>query len=370
MTTLKTFLHRLIRNPGENLPSRILLAPLTFLSFLYGLAVTVRVFFYRKGIYRSRSLPCRVVSVGNLTLGGTGKTPFVILLAEMIRRRGYRAAVLSRGYRGKYEGPFALVSDGDRILMDPLQAGDEPCLLARKLKGVPVIVGRERWVAGRFAIDRFRTEVLILDDGFQHLALNRDLNFLLLDSFSPFGNGRLFPRGELREPLSQVHRADALILTKGGADDMIINLGKRFMNLSEGKPVFRVRYEPGKIIVWGQERVLSALDLKKKRILAFSGLARPESFEKTLRGLEAEIVGFETFPDHYAYEGKDLERLREKALRAGAEAMVTTEKDMVRIQDFPPGTIPLWALSVRHVFPEEDLTRFETFLFERLDRNA
>ncbi len=308
--------------------------------------------------------------MGNLTLGGTGKTPFVILLAEMVRRRGYRTAILSRGYKGKYEGPCALVSDGDRVLMDPPQAGDEPCLLARKLEGVPVIVGRERWVAGRFAIDRFRTEVLILDDGFQHLALNRDLNFLLLDSFSPFGNGKLFPRGELREPLSQVRRADALVLTKGGADDMIINLGKRFMNLSEGRPVFRAWYEPEEIKVWGQETVLSCLNLKKRRILAFSGLARPESFEKTLRGLEAEIVQFETFPDHYAYEGKDLERLREEALRAGAEAMVTTEKDMVRIQDFPLGTIPLWALSVRHVFPGEDLARFETFLFERLGQNA
>jgi tetraacyldisaccharide 4'-kinase len=370
MTPLKNFLHQLIRNPGANLPSRILLAPLTFLSFLYGLAVILRVFFYRKGIYRSRSLPCRVVSVGNLTLGGTGKTPFVMMLAEMIHRRGYRTAVLSRGYKGDYESPCALVSDGDRILMDPLQAGDEPCLLARKLKGVPVVVGRERWVAGRLAIDRFRTEVLILDDGFQHLALNRDLNFLLLDSLSPFGNGRLFPRGELREPLSQVRRADALVLTKGGADDMIINLGKRFRNLWEGKPVFRVRYEPEEIRVWGQERFLPCLNLKKKRILAFSGLARPESFKKTLEGLEAEIAGFETFPDHYSYEGKDLERMKEKALRAGAEVMVTTEKDMVRIKDFPPGTMPLWALSVRHVFPGEDLARFETFLFERLGRNA
>jgi tetraacyldisaccharide 4'-kinase len=370
MTLLKTFLHRLIRNPGENLPFRILLAPLTLLSFLYGLAVTVRVFFYRRGIYRSRSLPCRVVSVGNLTLGGTGKTPFVILLAEMIRRRGYRTAVLSRGYKGKYEGSCALVSDGDRILMDPLQAGDEPCLLARKLKGVPVIVGRERWAAGRLAIDRFRTEVLILDDGFQHLALNRDLNFLLLDSLSPFGNGRLFPRGELREPLSQARRADALVLTKWGTGDIIIHLGKRFMNLWEGRPVFRVRYEPEEIKVWEQEKVLPCVNLKKKRILAFSGLARPESFEKTLRELEAEIVGFETFPDHYVYEGKDLEQLRGKAVRAGAEAMVTTEKDLVRIKDFPPGTMPLWALSVRHVFPAEDLARFETFLFERLGRDA
>ena len=142
------------------------------------------------------------------------------------------------------------------------------------------------------------------------------------------------------------------------------------MNLWEGRPVFRVRYEPEEIKIWGQEEGLPCVNLRNKRILAFSGLARPESFEETLRELEAEIVGFETFPDHYAYGGKDLEQMRGKAVRAGAEAMVTTEKDMVRIKDFAPGEMPLWVLSVRHVFSGEDLSRFETFLFERLGWNA
>jgi tetraacyldisaccharide 4'-kinase len=195
---LKSFLHCLISNPGESKLQKILLAPLSILALLYGWVGLARVFFYRKGIYRTHSLPCKVVSVGNITLGGTGKTPFVCLVAEMIHKRGYRTAVLSRGYRGSYEGTYALVSDEERVLLDPRQAGDEPCLLARKLKGIPVIVGRERWIAGRYAIDRFHTQVLILDDGFQHLALGRDINLLLLDSSSPFGNGWVFPRGELR----------------------------------------------------------------------------------------------------------------------------------------------------------------------------
>ena len=367
---MKNFLHRLISNPRESKLQKILLAPLSILSLLYGWAVSARVFFYRKGIYRTHSLPCKVISVGNLTLGGTGKTPFACLVAEMVRKRGYRTAVLSRGYKGGYQGAYALVSDGERVLLDPAQAGDEPCLLARKLKGVPVIVGKKRWIAGRYAIDRFHAEVLILDDGFQHLALKRDINLLLLDSSSPFDNGRLFPRGELRESLNQVRRADALVLTKGGTDDIIINLRKRFMNLSKDLPIFRVRYDPEAIQVWGEKGTLAPQDLREKRILAFCGLAKPESFEKTLGGLGAQILHFEPFPDHFSYKEEDLERLRRIAGEVGAEAMVTTEKDMVRFKDFAPGTIPLWALSVRHVFQGDDHSRLEAFLFGRLGQKA
>ena len=367
---MKNFLHRLISNPQESKLQKILLAPLSILSLLYAWVVSARVFFYRKGIFRTRSLPCLVISVGNITLGGTGKTPFVCLVAEMLHNRGYRTAVLSRGYKGSYEGAYAVVSDGERVLLGPRQAGDEPCLLAQKLRGIPVIVGRERWIAGRYAIDQFHTQVLILDDGFQHLALKRDMNLLLLDSSSPFGNGRLFPRGELRESLSQVRRAEAVVLTKGGGDDIINNLGKRFMNLSKEIPVFRVRYDPQAIQVEGEEKIRSSQDLRGKRILGFCGLAKPESFEKSLRQLGAEILHFQPFPDHFPYKEKDLERLRRVAGQVGAEAMVTTEKDMVRLRDFSRGRIPLWALSVRHAFQGDDHSRFETFLFGRLGPKA
>jgi tetraacyldisaccharide 4'-kinase len=367
---LKKFLHRLISNPRESKLQKILLFPLSVLSLLYGWVMSARVFFYRKGIYRTHSLPCKVISVGNLALGGTGKTPFVCLVAEMVHQSGYRTAVISRGYKGSYEGAQALVSDGERVLLDSRRAGDEPVLLARKLKGVPVIVGRERRIAGQYAIDRFQTEVLILDDGFQHLALRRDINFLLLDSSSPFGNARLLPRGELREPLSQFRRADALVLTKGGGDDIINNLGKRFMNLPKELPIFRVWYEPETIQVWGEERTLPPQDLRGKKIWAFCGLAKPGSFEKTLRGLGAEILHFEPFPDHFSYGEKDLERVGDQANQAGAEVLVTTEKDMMRLEGFPRGAVPLWALSVRHVFSGDDESRFAAFLFGRLGRKA
>jgi tetraacyldisaccharide 4'-kinase len=365
---LKRFLHRLISNPRESIIQKILLAPLSIFSLLYGWAVSARVFLYERGIFQARSLPCKVISVGNLTMGGTGKTPFVDLVAGMVRQKGYRVAVISRGYKGHYQGDYALVSDGERTHLDPRRAGDEPFLLARKLRGIPVIVGSNRRLAGQYAVERFQAEVLILDDGFQHLALKRDVDLLLLDSSGPFGNGRLFPRGELRESWKQGRRADALILTKGGGSDNINNLGKRFMNLSRGRPTFKVRYEPQILQAWGEERAMPAQDLKGKKIWAFCGLAKPVSFDNTLRGLGAEILHFEAFSDHYSYREKDLGRLQTDSRRAGAEAMVTTEKDAVRLGGFNRGPVPLWVLSVGHVFSGDDRVRFETFLFERLGR--
>ncbi|HEX9156806.1 MAG TPA: tetraacyldisaccharide 4'-kinase, partial [Syntrophales bacterium] len=215
-----------------------------------------RIFLYRAGVYKTHSLPCKVVSVGNITLGGTGKTPFVALLAEMIRARGLRAVILSRGYGGKFQGPHGLVSDGERVLMNAHLAGDEPYLLAEKLTGTPVVIGKERRASGRWAAERFRAEVVLLDDGFQHLALRRDLNLLLIDSSCPFGNGKVFPRGVLREPLDQARRADAIILTKAGGGASIKNLEKEISDLAGGAPVFRVDYRPGAVRVLGAENLL------------------------------------------------------------------------------------------------------------------
>jgi tetraacyldisaccharide 4'-kinase len=307
-----------------------------------------------------------VVSVGNITLGGTGKTPFVCLLSEMIQARGYRVAILSRGYKGNFSRPFALVTDGERIIMGPRQAGDEPYLLAEKLKGVPVIVGRERRLSGSYAINQFRTEVLILDDGFQHLPLIRDLNLLLIDSSSPFGNGCLFPRGALREPVRQVSRADAVILTKVGQSGNINNLKQNFKKILERQRIFQVDYAAGEIRLYEKKTTLPPEFLKGKKVLAFSGLAKPDSFRKTLLSLDAEIVEFETFPDHYWYDPKDATNLGARAAELKVDALVTTEKDLVRMEGLVPGDIPLWSLSVRHFFPENDQPQFEEFLFSRL----
>ncbi len=367
MPHLRTVLTRLIAAPAGGKLRGVLLFPLTVISFFYGRAVKTRVLLYRAGICKTHTLPCKVVSVGNITLGGTGKTPFVILLAEMIRDQGLRAAVLSRGYGGIFQGDAGLVSDGERLLMNAREAGDEPYLLAEKLRGTPVLVGKKRRITGRWAVDRFGVEVVLLDDGFQHLPLRRDLNLLLVDSSLPFGNGKLFPRGVLREPLDQIGRADAIILTKAGGGVSIGNLEKEISNLAAAAPVFRVDYSPAAVRVPGAETLLPPEILRGKKILAFAGIARPESLERTLLDLGAAIVGYEIFPDHHEYRPKDLARVRERASRTEAEALVTTEKDLVRLMPFAPFSgLPVWALSVRHVFQGEDRPRFEKFLRERL----
>ncbi|HSR09891.1 MAG TPA: tetraacyldisaccharide 4'-kinase, partial [Thermodesulfobacteriota bacterium] len=330
MTNWKIFLNRLIRDPHEGRLKKVLLFPLALLSLVYGCIVRTRISFYRRGIYRTRSLPCKVISVGNLTLGGTGKTPFVLLLAEMIRKEKLRPIVLSRGYGGAFRGPMGVVSDGEKVLMGPAQCGDEPFLMAMKLKDIPVVVGPGRWAAGRAALEKFGADVIILDDGFQHLGLRRDLNLLLLDATCPFDNGWVFPRGGLREPKSEIRRADAVVLTKVDPGVKIADLKGKLSELGIRAPVFRVRYEVREMESPDGKGPLNAGALRGKKVLGFSGIARPESFENSLRGLGAEILGMVAFPDHHAYADRELKELERSAMRSGADALITTEKDLVR----------------------------------------
>jgi len=187
---------------------------LRLFSVLYSFAQRVRAWGYRAKIFKTRRLDCRVISIGNLTLGGTGKTPTVMLVADTLRRRGFKPAILSRGYGGNSTEPVNVVCDGQQILLSPEAVGDEPVMMAGRLKDIPVLTGRARYQTGRYAIERFGADVLILDDGYQHLPLHRDLNILLCDETRPFGNGVIFPAGELREPLSAVQRADLICLTR------------------------------------------------------------------------------------------------------------------------------------------------------------
>jgi len=370
MFNIKNFFYNLLIEQEESKLRKALLIPLCLLSFFYGWALSLRTFLYARGVFRTRSLPCKVVSVGNITLGGTGKTPFVCLLAEMIRGWGFRVAVLSRGYKGNFPGAFSLVSDGERILQEAGQAGDEPYLLAEKLQGVPVIVGKKRWVSGQYAVDRFRAEVVILDDGFQHLPLKKDLDLLLIDSSCPYGNGYLFPRGTLREPRSRLSRAEAIILTKVGQSGSIETVKKNLLPIADGRPIFQADFAPGEIRVYGEKIPLPPESLRGKRVVAFAGVAKPESFRRTLLGLNAEIIRLETFPDHYGYHQKDGERLWRMARQSAADALVTTEKDFVRARGVIPNSIPLWALSIHHVFLGDGQRRFEEFLFKHLGLEA
>ncbi|HEY1848447.1 MAG TPA: tetraacyldisaccharide 4'-kinase [Opitutaceae bacterium] len=333
------------------------------LSWLFSLVVQARLWLYRNRILRDHPLGCLVVVVGNLTVGGTGKTPVVEKFAKALRDRGRKVAILSRGYKSKApplwkkawyglthteEPPPRVVSDGREVFLDSEQAGDEPYMLARNLPGVVVLVDKNRVKAGAYAIKKYGCDTLVLDDGFQYLSLKGRLNLLLVDKTNPFGNGHLLPRGILREPVKHLKRANYIFLTKsnGRRDTDLENLIARHKPDADviecvHKPQYLQRMDtPG-----GPEAGRVPLEsLRGKRVFAFSGIATPESFEKFLRDLGALLVGRERFLDHYRYTPEDLQALYDSAERERAEWLVTTEKDAVRIADPAGSPIPVYYL--------------------------
>lgn len=341
--------------------------PLALLSYLYGLGVRLRLAAYQ--IRKGRSLPGFVVSIGNLTAGGTGKTPAACMLAEWARDEGYRVAVLSRGYGGWYKGKVLQVSDGNHIKAGPFEAGDEPYLMAKKLEGIPVIISAKRYLAGLFAHKNFRTNFFILDDGFQHLALKRDLDLVLVDAANPFGNGYLLPRGPLREPVTQLKRADAFIITRstpdGAGDELIGDLKNRFPS----KPIFKSDHLPERIIVPSRGSVHNVDLINGKGIMGFAGIARPDVFIKTLTELGAELVFFKAFRDHHPYRRREIQELVTERRRLKADYLLTTEKDWVRIEDSVPSYPDLAYLIIKFSLLD-DTERFFRMVKERVERSG
>jgi tetraacyldisaccharide 4'-kinase len=288
-------------------------------------------------------LPCRVISVGNLTLGGTGKTPLVEAIAALLQRHGHRVGVLSRGYGRQGAEPLVVVADGQRCLASADAAGDEPIMLAEHMPGVPVVVGRDRYAAGRLAVQRFSLDTVVVDDGFQHVQLARDLDILTLDATRPFGSGRLFPRGDLRERRSAMGRADAIVLTHWAPGVL----------LPDGIPsppatqLFYSRHTPQTVRVLADGHDLSLSSVVGERLLAFCGIGSPESFQRTLDEIGARVVGFWSFPDHHVYTRSDLEGLARTAKARGARALITTEKDAVRLRHLQPLPYEVWELCIQ-----------------------
>jgi tetraacyldisaccharide 4'-kinase len=308
---------------------------LTLLSKAYGAGVRLRRDGYALGFLKSKKLPCTVISIGNLTTGGTGKTPMTLYVAERVRQLGYRVAVISRGYKGGAEKSGGIVSDGNAILMDPNTAGDEPFLMAASLRGIPVLVGQDRYQSGMQAINRFQTAVVILDDAFQHLALFRNLNLLLLDSTTPFGNGHLLPRGTLREPVAALRFSDALIMTRSP-----LPFRSPVEPWAKAHPVFCAIHEPffscsfaaGEKLEFQTHEPLSAnVSLLGKRYYAFSGIAHNDDFLETLKKMGADVCGFQGYSDHHFYTAEDIQVILKAADNAGATALATTEKDLARL---------------------------------------
>jgi tetraacyldisaccharide 4'-kinase len=306
-------------------------------QLFYGAAHRLRRSWYRK---RARSLDRPVVSVGNLHWGGGGKTPLVAALAGHLRDRGEQVAILSRGYGGKGKG-IRLVSHGQGPLLGPLIAGDEPVQLAGDLPGVAVVVGPDRWAAGKEALERLspRPTLFLLDDGFSHLALRRDIDLLALPWTDPFAGGRLLPAGRLREPLSSSSRADAALLT-GAPDEP--NLGDELAATLRVHgfrgPAFAARVETEAPVLANGTKLPAG-----SQVLAVSGIARPEPFENSLRAAGFEVAEHLVFADHHAYPDSSFERIR-RAWRDGYAAVLTTAKDRVKIAgklDLPLAELPL-----------------------------
>jgi len=348
-------------------------------SLLYRCGVVLRNGLYDRGLIKSLKLPCKVISVGNITVGGTGKTPMVILLARMLKAAGYRPAVLSRGYGRQGKARISIVSDGVSLLSSPLEGGDEPMLIAESVPGVPVLTGPDRRLTGRTAVERLGAEVLILDDGFQHRRLFRDLDIVLLDSERPRGNGCLLPRGPLREPPAEaLKRADILIRTgkgRGGHSDRTGERGRNRATESgrvEGViladlPEFQGFHQPSDLLSRQTGLKMDLRELAGKRICAFSGLGSPEQFRRTLQSLGAEITGFLTYPDHHRYTSLDLDFIQQAAAKAGAEFLVTTEKDEIKLMSLPRTAIPCFSLRIEMRVEPQEL--FERLILERLEKD-
>lgn len=328
-----------------------LAAGLSFCSRLYGAGVRLKAAAYRDGLLKTKRLPCKVVSIGNITVGGTGKTPMTIYLAEMLHRSGYASVVVSRGYKGKAEKYGGIVSDGRRFFMSVESSGDEPWLMAQRLQrfGVPVIVGRNRYESGRLAVKFFQPDVILLDDGFQHRSLWRDLDLVLLDSHSPFGNTHLLPRGVLREPVSALCRGDLFVLTRTNRDTEAAVVD-RLQLVVGNRPVYAASHAPF-ISKWlpagsspGQEVAEATTEgglrrLRGRHVFGFSGIAVNDRFKQTLESLGCHLVGFNGFADHHPYSRADVAALQRRADQYGADLVCTTAKDIIRLSH--RGTWPL-----------------------------
>jgi tetraacyldisaccharide 4'-kinase len=332
------------------------------LSAAYGLVTSFRNFLFDRDWLSVKKLKAPVISIGNLTVGGTGKTPLVEYLAAMLLGAGKKPAILIRGYGGRNRGTIMLGA-GDRHGLDaPDLVGDEALMLHARLAGVPVIVDRERHRGGTAAENLFPVDVFILDDGMQHRRLHRDIELVVIDALNPFSNGRLLPAGPLREPPGGLRRADAVVLTrsKRRAPDRLPEAALKV--LGRDRPVFHAYHEiTGFSRLDGQDRLP---DLKEAGMIAFAGIGRPALFFEDLRSAGCRILETHAFPDHYRYRASDITFLAERVRSKQAVGLVTTEKDAQRLKGLPFGAIPVYYMSIRALIREEKT--FSDFLLSRL----
>jgi tetraacyldisaccharide 4'-kinase len=326
----------------------------------YGVVARLRALLYDWGWFAQRRLPVPVLSVGNLTLGGTGKTPVVILLVDWLLARGKRVAILSRGYRRTSTAPYVLVSNGERLLVSPSEAGDEPFLMAQRCPKAIVAVGSDRYELGDWVLKRFPIDCMVLDDGFQHLGLYRDVNLLLVDATDAVGLAALVPAGRLREPLRAAARATAIIVTRADVPAQVTEVCRRLRATLGSMPdPIQAVFRPESLVsvVTGTSQPLAWS--KGKTALLCSGVGHAESFRSLVERIGIRVLDEVAYVDHHAYTSQDIERLRARAAELEAELVVMTEKDACKVAALLQSTESWWAvrLSTNVIVGEERLRR-------------
>ena len=319
------------------------------LSALYSAVTRTRLSLYQRGTFRTTKLARPVISVGNMTVGGTGKTPLVEWVSKTIAGAGKKVCILTRGYGRQHPERQVIVSDGQAILATPAEAGDEPYLLANNLLGrAAVICSADRISAGRDAIEVFGTECFVLDDGFQHLRLARDLNIVTVDATNPWGSGQrggqLLPYGRLREPLSGLSRADCVVLTRCDQANDLDSLREEIRDLIRERPIFESTMRPTRV------------PNSNGPVAAFCAVGNPKSFFEQLRRSGYELVVEKAFRDHHAYTQKDVDDLVTSAKRAGATSLVTTAKDAAKLRSLT-FSLPWHTFEIEIAISDEETLR-------------
>lgn len=327
-----------------------MLAPL---AALYGGVTRTRLALYRRGFLHSSKLDAPVISVGNLTTGGTGKTPLVEYLARTVAATGRKVCILTRGYGREKPADRVLVSDGQSVLAGERRAGDEPFLLAQKLRGIAAVISdANRFAAGRWAITNLGSEVFILDDGFQHLQLFRNLNIAIVDGSNPWGNGHLLPRGRLREPRRELARADCILITRADHADNLQTLKGEIERLSSNRPLFTSRMRVRGVRRLGGQAEAGSIPEISEPVAAFSAIGNQRSFVKQLEGESLKPVAVCGFRDHHRYSQPDIQETTDTAKNAGARSLITTEKDAVKLEHLS-FELPCYVLDIEISIDEE-----------------
>lgn len=359
--SFETFVLEVIREERLGTRAALMRVVLSGLSNVFQVIVKARRFLYNVRILRDSTLGIQVIAVGNLTVGGTGKTPVVEKFARELRDQGRNVAILSRGYRSKPTPihrrfmnkilfrddttPPRVVSDGKSLLLDSEMAGDEPYMLASNLKDVVVLVDKDRVKSGRYAIEKFGCDTLLLDDGFQYWKLRgRRHDIVLIDRQQPFGNERLLPRGTLREPPSHLARASTIFITK--SDGNTAELRRRIVAVNPTAGIIECIHHPIYLedVFTGQRLGLDLLE--GRRVASLSGIAQPESFEQSLVGLKAELVYAKRFADHHRFTQQEILNAINRSKKRQAEAIITTQKDAVRFPKIDRRDLPIYFMRV------------------------